>query len=707
MFTLLGKDVCFWQVHKKVETVLKTIKHEKFDETIAASFLCAKTMDEVELLYAPFKPGGKRTLAERSKQLGLEPLALQLLEQKTSLSQINLQSYIKPVKGLKTEEELLSGIQHIIADKISKDRRVLDFIREKKNHPHIRILGSKSPTAEKEDKKAHVEGKSTQNFKYENYYNLNILISNAAAHQIMALNRGEKQKVLTVKIQIPLALKNEVTKIIWDTFFTQRLDYRTYQFMKTCVTDSYERLIEPYLCRQIRSDLSKKAEKESINVFGSNVRSLLLTPPVRGKMVIGIDPGFSHGCKIACVSSKGEVLETGVIYPHNKGPSYKKNADIEKLQAMIFSFGAEIVAIGNGTACRETEVWLSSLIKGGVFNPHHVKYCIVNENGASIYSVTKEAEAELPGMDPNLRSAVSIARRLQDPLLEYVKIEPKHLGVGMYQHDVPESQLKKALDSIVEECVSFVGVDLNVCPEILLRKISGLSASRAKQIVEWRNKNSCFVNRQQLLEVKGLGQKSFEQCAGFVKILPETCTSAGLASTSQEVKKKKVAPSCLNPLDRTIIHPESYDIAEKFLKELKVDPENIGQQILVNKVTSYMRFTRVEDIANKLSSSAEVIQLILDAFKQLQDYDIRKEFEQPLFQTSVRSFNDLQKGQILTGRVNNVTGFGAFVDIGVGTNGLIHVSKMKGRKLSVGDKVTVCVLEIDVQKKRISLEIKL
>ncbi|GFT77365.1 s1 RNA-binding domain-containing protein 1 [Nephila pilipes] len=696
------------QVQKKVDTILKTIKHEKFDETIATSFLCAKSLDEFELLYAPFKPGSKKTFAERSKQLGLEPIALELLELKTSLNQINFQSLIKPQKGLQTKEEIKSGIQHIIADRLSKDSRVLDFLREKKYHPLIRIQSAKSSSAEKEDRKAFVEGKSTQNFKYENYYQLNILVANVAAHQVMALNRGEKQKVLSVKILIPLGLKNEITNFILTIFFSRAcVDSYTYQFLKSCIDDSYERLIEPYFCRQIRSELSKNAEKESINVFGSNVRSLLLTPPVRGKTVIGIDPGFLHGCKVSCVSSKGEVLATDIIYPHSRNKSKSNMSDSEKIRKMISSYGAEIIAIGNGTACRETEVWFSNLITSKVFYPCEVKYCIVNENGASIYSVTKEAEAEFPNMDPNLRSAVSIARRLQDPLLEYVKIEPKHLGVGMYQHDVSETQLKKTLDSIVEECVSFVGVDLNVCPESMLRKISGLSAARAKQIVEWRNKHFCFVNREQLLEVKGLGQKSYEQCAGFVKILPETGNPSTFIPGEEDTKKKKKASLKINPLDRTIIHPESYETAMKFLTELKADPETIGQQIFVDKVKSYMKFSSIVSIASKLSVSTDVMLLIVDALKQLQDYDIRGEFDQPLFRTSIRAFEDLQVGQELTGRVNNVTGFGAFVDVGVGTNGLIHISKMKRQTLTVGDKVTVGVLEINAPRKRLALELLL
>ncbi|GFY43541.1 s1 RNA-binding domain-containing protein 1 [Trichonephila inaurata madagascariensis] len=696
------------EVQKKVDSILKSIKHEKFDEAAAFSFLNAKTVEDLEMLYAPFKPQSKKTLAERSKRLGLEPIALQLLDMNILLKQIDYKSLIKPQKGLLNEEEIRTGIKHIIADKISKDSNVLDYLRERKHRPQIRIQCSKSPSAEKEDRKAFVEGKKTQNFKYENYFNLNVLIHNVNAHQVLALNRGEEKKVLTVKIQIPIGVKKDITIFIWNVFFNKKyVESETYNFLRSCVEDSYDRLIEPYFCRQIRTELNKKAEKESITIFGSNVRSLLLTPPVRGKTVIGIDPGFKHGCKVACVSSKGEVLATDVIYPFSENRSNNSVSDAERIRRMVSSHRAEIIAIGNGTACRKAEEWFSNLIQNKVFNPYVVKYCIVNENGASIYSVTKEAEAEFPNMDPNLRSAVSIARRLQDPLLEYVKIEPKHLGVGMYQHDLPEAQLKKTLDSIVEECVSFVGVDLNVCPEIMLRKISGLSAARAKQIVEWRNKHSCFVNREQLLLIKGLGQKSYEQCAGFVKILPETCNPSAFIPGEEETKKKKKASSKVNPLDRTIIHPESYDTAMKFLEELKADPKTIGQQILVDKVESYIKFSSIESIASKFSVSKDIMQLIIDALKQLQDYDIRKEFDQPLFCTSVRSIEDLQVGQGLTGRVNNVTAFGAFVDAGVGNNGLIHVSKMKGKKLTVGDKVTVRVLSINVEKKRLELELLL
>ncbi|XP_042907860.1 S1 RNA-binding domain-containing protein 1 [Parasteatoda tepidariorum] len=697
-------------VHKKVENILKTVKHEKFDEKVATAFLSAKTLDEVELLYAPFKPGSKRTLAERSKQLGLEPLALQIIDGRMLINKIDFNSLIKPQKGLENQKDIITGIQHIIADIISKDRRVLDFIVEMSHHNQIRIISTKSASAEKADRAAFVEGKNTQNFKYENYFDQNILIRNIAAHQVMALNRGEKQKVLKIKIEIPKYLASKITDFIWKCFFDRKYwDVETNGFLKNCIDDAYERLIEPYITRQIRGELTKKAERESISVFGSNVRSLLLTPPVRGKTVIGIDPGFSHGCKIGVVSSKGEVLCTDVIYPHTKSKMTKfPDPNGEKILGLISNYRAEILAIGNGTACRETEVWLSNLIKAGFFHPFEVKYCIVNENGVSIYSVTKEAEAELPGMDPNLRSAVSIARRLQDPLLEYVKVEPKHLGVGMYQHDVAESQLKKALDSIVEECVSFVGVDLNVCPETMLRKISGLSASRAKQIVEWRTLNGCFMNRQQLLLVKGLGQKSFEQCAGFVKILPETSSCAKVAGAEKKVAKtKKDVSNAPNPLDRTIIHPESYNAADKFLQDLGADPCSIGQQSLIDKVNSYMRFASIEDVATKYSVPVTVMQLIVDALKQLQDYDIRAEFDQPLFRTAIRTFSDLATNQELTGRVTNVTGFGAFVDVGVERNGLIHVSKMKGQKLNVGDRVTVKVLEVNAQKKRIGLEIKL
>ncbi|XP_054714420.1 S1 RNA-binding domain-containing protein 1-like [Uloborus diversus] len=691
-------------VHKKVEAILKTVKNEKFFDKAAVELLSAKTLDEVELLYAPFKPGSKKSLAEKSKQLGLEGVALQLLNWPASLTSVNVASYVKPVKGLETEEKVLEGVKYIIADVISKDRRILDFVRQRIQCSSIRILSSKSSAAEKLDRQAHVEGKTTQNFKYENYFSFNMSLTNVAPHQVMALNRGEKQKVLTVKVQIPIGLKKSISEFCWNTFFHQkRLDRDTFNFLRDCFDDSYNRLIEPYMCRQIRSNLTKTAEKESIAVFGSNVKSLLLTPPVRGKTVIGIDPGFSHGCKIAAVSSKGEVLCTDVIFIHSKVKQKFKNdlLNENKLRCMIFDFKAEIIAIGNGTACRETEAWLSDLNNSNFFAPFKVKYCIINESGASIWSVTKEAEEELPNMDPNIRSAVSIARRLQDPLLEYVKVEPKHLGVGMYQHDIAENQLKSALDSVVEECVSFVGVDLNVCPEVLLRKISGLSSAKVKQIIAYRTQKGYFINRQQLLKVKGLGPKTFEQCAGFVKILPET----SLLTSSLPTGIKEIALFKPNPLDQTIIHPESYSVAEKFLEELKGKPSEIGQQSLVEKVNSHLKFTCVEDLAKKYNIAVSAMQLIIDAFKQLQGYDIRGELSQPLFMTSVQKLTDLKNGQVLTGRVCNMTGFGAFVDIGVGQDGLIHTTQMQGQKLSVGDRVTVKVMNVDVGRKRIGLQL--
>ncbi|XP_023232992.1 S1 RNA-binding domain-containing protein 1-like [Centruroides sculpturatus] len=707
-------------VQKKSKLALHSLaKEDKLTPSIAVSLLNAKSLSEIELICAPFKTGGKKTLAERARKLGLEESAVKLLNGDGSCSMFIPNIMNPDIKGLTNKEEIKTGWQHIIADIIAKDRDVLDTIRKICEPSTITLHSTKSAAAEKNDKKAFVEGTETKNYKFEIYFDFTCSAKNIKPHQVLALNRGEHLKILSVKVSVNSYAKNEIIKMIKRKFlFKTKRDNETFQMISNCIDDSYKRLIEAYICRQTRSDLTKKAEKESILVFCTNLKHLLLTQPVKGKVVMGIDPGFRHGCKLAVVSSKGTVLETSVIYPFDAN---KSNVARNILKQLIEKHGCEILAIGNGTACRDTENFLSGLISKNAFHPLQIKYCIVNEHGVSIYSVTKEAAAELPGMDPNVRSAVSIARRLQDPLLEYIKVEPKHLGIGMYQHDIPEKMLKNALNEVVIECTSFVGIDLNVCTEQILSKIAGLTPAKAKNIIKWRTENGPFQNRLQLNCVRGLGPKSFEQCAGFVKILPETCMidhsndieiieietdtrkRKSASKTTKSRKKMKLSIE-INPLDMTVIHPESYDTAERFLKKINANAADIGKSKLIEKIKELMNNTNIEQLSNEFSVCSPTMQLIVDALSQLLEYDIRSGYDKPMFKSGVMSINDITCGEVLTGKVINVTHFGAFVDIGLEISGLVHVSKMGGKKLSLGNQIKVKVISVDLKKRRIGLQ---
>lgn len=502
--------------------------------------------------------------------------------------------------------------------------------------------------------------------------------------------------------------------------------------------DSFKRLIYPLLCREFRAKLTSDAEKESVMMFGRNLRQLLLTSPVPGRTLMGVDPGYKHGCKLAVISPTSQILHTDVVYLHC-GQGFR---EAEKIKRLLLNFNCSTVVIGNGTACRETEAYFADLIMKNYFAPLDVVYCIVNEAGASVYSVSPEANKEMPGLDPNLRSAVSIARRVQDPLAELVKIEPKHIGVGMYQHDVSQTLLKATLDSVVEECVSFVGVDINICSEVLLRHIAGLNANRAKNIIEWREKNGPFINREQLKKVKGLGPKSFQQCAGFIRVNQDyirtfcssqqtesagetqgvaVTASAGVEVTNEKQGKKrsKTAVNVVlkpNPLDQTCIHPESYDIAMRFLSFVGGTLYEIGKPEMQQKIDSFLEKEGIEKTAERLQTTVHTLQVIVDGLSQPESFDFRTDFDKPDFKRSIVCLEDLQVGTVLTGKVENATLFGIFVDIGVGRSGLIPIrnvteaklSKTKKRRslgLGPGERVEVRVLNIDIPRSRITLDL--
>lgn len=555
-------------VAKKVHSRIQKIKKEgKMSECLLQALLNCKTFEELEHVSAPYKMGSKGTKAQRAKQLGLEGAAWTLLE---NPGQLNLPSYIRPdVKGLSELKDIETGVQHILADMIAKDKDTLDFIRDLCKHRYICIQSSLAKVSSKKVNEKEVD-------KFQLYQNFSCNIRNIHHHQILAINRGENLKILTVKVNISDGVKNEFCRWCIQNRWRPR-GFARPELMKilhNSLDDSFKRLIVPLLCRELRAKLTSDAEKQSVMMFGQNLRQLLLTSPVPGRTLMGVDPGYKHGCKLAIISPTSQILHTDVVYLHC-GQGFR---EAEKIKRLLLNFNCNTVVIGNGTACRETEAYFADLIMKNYFAPLDVVYCIVSEAGASIYSVSPEANKEMPGLDPNLRSAVSIARRVQDPLAELVKFDPKHIGVGMYQHDVSQTLLKATLDSVVEECVSFVGVDINICSEVLLRHIAGLNANRAKNIIEWREKNGPFINREQLKKVKGLGPKSFQQCAGFVRVnqdyIRTFCSSqhtdssgqsqeAAMVTNEKPGKKKNKADVALtpNPLDETCIHPESYDIA--------------------------------------------------------------------------------------------------------------------------------------------------
>ncbi|CAM4552660.1 unnamed protein product [Caretta caretta] len=717
-------------VAKKTHVTIQKIKKEgKLSGSLLTALLNCKTLDELDHVSAPYKTGSKGTKAQRAKQLGLEPAAISLIENPVELS---LFSYIKPnVKGLTTIQEVEAGVQHILADMFAKDKDTLDFIRVLCQQRYICIQSALAKVSSKNVNEKDVN-------KFQLYQNFSCNIKNIQHHQILAINRGENLKILTVKVNVPDGVKNEFCRWCVNERWRPKR-YAKPELMKilhNSVEDSYKRLIYPLLCREFRSKLTSDAEKESIMMFGRNLRQLLLMSPVRGRTMMGVDPGYKHGCKLAIISPTSQILHTDVVYLHS-GQGFREG---EKIRRLLLHYNCSTVVIGNGTACRETEAYFADLIMKKYFAPLDVVYCIVSEAGASIYSVSPEASKEMPDLDPNLRSAVSIARRVQDPLAELVKIEPKHIGVGMYQHDVSQTLLKATLDSVVEECVSFVGVDINICSEILLRHIAGLNANRAKNIIEWREKNGPFISREQLKEVKGLGPKSFQQCAGFIRFNQEYirtfCSNqqtklaaeghalmakADVQVISEKQGKKKRNPAANtvvwpNPLDQTCIHPESYDVAKRFLTFIGGNPNDIGKPDMQQKVNAVIQKEGIEGAAKTLNTTVHTLQIIIDGLTQPEGFDFRTDFEKPDFKRSIVCLEDLSIGTVLTGKVENATLFGVFVDIGVGKSGLIPIrnitetklSKAKKRRslgLGPGERVEVKVLNIDIPRSRITLDL--
>lgn len=653
-------------LEEKKEQVLASIEEQgKLTEELKKQILEAQTQVVVEDLYRPYRPK-RRTRATIAKEKGLEPLSTLIMLQKTkeSLEEVAKQ-YINEEKGVANVQEALEGARDIIAENISDEADYRSWIRKQTMQKGHIISSAKDEKAESV---------------YENYYEFDEPVNRLAGYRTLALNRGEKEKFLTVKIEAPQEdiLRYLEKKIIHGE------NLSTTQILKEAIEDSYKRLIAPAIEREIRGELTEKAEDGAIEVFGKNLEQLLMQPPIVGHTVLGWDPAFRTGCKLAVVDPTGKVVDTTVIYPTAPTTPQKIQAAKDTLKKLIAKYNISLISVGNGTASRESEMIIVDLLKE---IPQKVQYIIVNEAGASVYSASKLATEEFPNFDVGQRSAASIARRLQDPLAELVKIDPKSIGVGQYQHDMNQKKLNDTLSGVVESCVNRVGVDLNTASEPLLSYISGITSAIAKNIVAYREEQGRFETRKQLLKVAKLGPKAFEQCAGFLRI--------------QNGK---------NPLDTTSVHPESYEAAEKLLKKQGFTTEDICAGKLAGLSLTIKDY-------KKLAEELEIGEITLrDIVKELEKpgRDPRDEMPKPILRTDVLEMKDLKEGMILKGTVRNVIDFGAFVDIGVHQDGLVHISQMTNKKfikhplevVSVGDIVDVKVMSVDLKKKRIQLTMK-
>ena len=651
---------------RKEEVKNSIVNQEKWTDEIAVNLENALTLAEVEDIYRPYKQK-KKTRAIIAKQKGLEPLAQNILEQKDNTPIMDI------AKEFITDEvpdtdSAIAGAKDIIAEIVSDDP---DF-RKKIKSIYYRE-GIIETTASKKDEKSP----------YEMYYEFSEKISTIPSHRILAINRGEKEEFLKVKINKNI---DKIIELICNKMIKSNGDRA--ELIKEAIIDSFERLIEPSVDREIRSDLTEKADKQAISVFGKNAKQLLLGAPLKGLTVLGFDPAYRTGCKLAVIDETGKVLDTGVVYPTE--PQNDIEGSKKELIRLIKKDNINMIAIGNGTASRESEIFVSDTIKElkeqtGI----DVYYTIVSEAGASVYSASKLATEEYPDLNVSLRGAISIARRLQDPLAEFVKIDPKAIGIGQYQHDVDQKQLSESLAGVVEDAVNEVGVDLNTATSSLLSYVAGINSGVAKNIVKYRDENGKFKERKELLKVPKLGKAAFEQCAGFVRI-----------------------PDGKNPLEITAVHPESYSVTEKLLNNIGYKKEDILDKEKLQEIKSKLSAINVAKTANEL----EVGEITLnDIIKELSKpgRDPREDMPKPILRSDVLKFEDLKENMVLTGTVRNITDFGAFVDVGVKHDGLVHISEMSDKfvrkpsdVVSIGDIVKVKVIGIDFEKQKVKLSMK-
>ncbi|MEH7590061.1 Tex family protein [Priestia megaterium] len=641
------------EVHRLIE------EQGKLTEKLAAQIHQAKKLQQVEDLYRPFKQK-RRTKATVAKEKGLEPLAQWLLSFPHSDVKNEAQTYINEEAGVQSSDEAIQGALDIVAEQISDEASYRQWIRTTTVKDGIIVTSVKDP--EKDEKNI-----------YEMYYEYTEAVKRIVPHRILAMNRGEKDGILKVSIDAPT---DRILSYLHKEVIKKR-DSSAEGYIISAIEDAYKRLIEPSIEREIRKELSEKAEERAIHIFSENLRKLLLQPPLKGKVVLGVDPAFRTGCKLAVVDETGKVLNIDVIYPH---PPVRKAAEAQtKLKKMFAEYPIEVVAIGNGTASRETEQFVADVLKE-IENP--VYYLIVNEAGASVYSASDVAREEFPDFQVEERSAVSIARRLQDPLAELVKIDPKSVGVGQYQHDVSQKQLNDSLTFIVETVVNQVGVNANTASASLLQYVAGLNKTVAQNIVKYRDENGKFSNRKQLKKIPRLGAKTYEQCIGFLRIIEGE-----------------------EPLDRTGIHPETYGDVKKLLKKAEVKETELGTE----KVKEALKHISLPEISEELSIGELTLKDIIEALVR-PERDPRDELPKPLLRQDILKLEDLAKGIQLEGTVRNVVDFGAFIDIGVKQDGLVHISKLTNRYVkhpldvvSVGDLVNVWVEDVDMKKGRVAL----
>ena len=653
-------------LEEKKEQVLSSIEEQgKLTGELKAQIVAAETLVVVEDLYRPYRPK-RRTRATIAKEKGLEPLASLITLQNADRPVLELAAeYVDPEKEVHTAGEAVQGAMDIIAESISDEADYRSRIRK------MTFQKGKIISAAKDEKAESV---------YEMYYDFEEPVAKLAGHRVLALNRGEKEKFLSVKIEAP---EEEILGYLNRQVIHKKNPYTT-PVLNEVVEDSYKRLIAPAIEREIRGELTEKAEDGAISVFGRNLEQLLMQPPIVGQTVLGWDPAFRTGCKLAVVNPTGKVIGTTVIYPTAPTTPQKIKASKDLLKKIIAKYNITLISLGNGTASRESEQFIVELFKE---IPQKVQYVIVSEAGASVYSASKLASEEFPNFDVGQRSAASIARRLQDPLAELVKIDPKSIGVGQYQHDMNQKKLSETLSGVVEDCVNKVGVDLNTASAPLLSYISGISSTIAKNIVIYREENGEFTNRKQLLKVAKLGPKAYEQCAGFMRIQDGD-----------------------NPLDGTSVHPESYEAAKKLLKKQGFAPEDIRGGKLTGLSLTIKDYKK---LAEELGTGDITLR---DIVKELEKpaRDPRDEMPKPILRTDVLEMKDLKEGMVLKGTVRNVIDFGVFVDIGVHQDGLVHISEITDKKfikhpleaVSVGDIVDVKVMSVDLKKKRIQLTMK-
>lgn len=652
-------------LEQRREEVRRLIEsQDKLSGEVEEALSKAETLQEIEDIYRPFKPK-RRTRASIAREKGLEPLATVIYaqSQKTGDAAEVAALYIDEEKGVNSTEEAIAGALDIIAEMISDNAEYRKAIREMTFREGILVTSAKKE----------------EDSPYQMYYDFKEPVARIAPHRVLAINRGEREGYLSVKLDPP-----EERILDWLKSRSVLKDASIFKtYVERAVEDAYSRLIKPSIENEIRSSLTETASEQAIKVFAENLRNLLLQPPVKGKVVLGMDPAYRTGVKLAVVSETGKVLYTGVIYP--TPPQNRTEESGKVVKALIEKYGVEVIAIGNGTASRETEIFTAGVIRE---MNRGVKYMVVSEAGASVYSASKLGSEEFPDLDASLRSAVSIARRLQDPLAELVKIDPKAIGVGQYQHDMNQKRLGQTLAGVVEDCVNSVGVDLNTASAALLSHVAGINTAIAQNIVVWREENGSFKSRKELLKVSKLGAKTFEQCAGFLRI-----------------------PGAKNILDNTSVHPESYEGCEKLLKLTGHTLEDVAERRLTD-IQKKVSEIGLEEVAQKIGIG---VPTLADILRELMKpgRDPRDELPPPLMTEDIMEMEDLKPGMVLNGTVRNVVDFGAFVDIGVHQDGLVHISELCDRfvrnameVVSVGDIVKVRVLDVDLKRKRISLSMK-